>query len=92
MSVPPLYLDNNAAAPLREAALIAMREAMGPPANPSSIHWFGRAARLLIDDARTAVAGIAGCQASDVIFTSGGTEANNLVLGQYDYIITTQKS
>ena len=90
MSVPLLYLDNNATAPLREAALIAMREVMGPPANPSSVHGFGRAARLKVEDARLAVAGLAGCQARDVVFTSGGTEANNLVLSQYRHIITTR--
>ena len=90
MSVPPLYLDNNATAPLREAAMNAMQEAMGPPANPSSVHGFGRAARLRVEDARMAVAGLAGCRASDVVFTSGGTEANNLVLSQYRHIITTK--
>ena len=89
MSVLPLYLDNNATAPLREAAINAMREAMGPPSNPSSVHGFGRAARLRVEDARMAVAGLAGCRASDVVFTSGGTEANNLVLGHYRHIITS---
>ena len=89
-SVPPLYLDYNATAPLREAAIFAMQEAMGPPANPSSIHAFGRAARLKVQDARMAVARLAGCHASDVVFTSGGTEANNLVLSHYHHIITTQ--
>ncbi|MGB1867047.1 MAG: aminotransferase class V-fold PLP-dependent enzyme, partial [Candidatus Puniceispirillaceae bacterium] len=90
MSVPPLYLDNNATAPLREAAMNAMHEAMGPPANPSSVHGFGRAARLRVEDARMAVAGLAGCRASDVVFTSGGTEANNLVLSHYRHIITSK--
>ena len=90
MSVPPLYLDNNATAPLRKAAIIAMQEAMGPPANPSSVHGFGRLARLKVEDARMAVARLAGCEASNVVFTSGGTEANNLVLSQYHHIITTQ--
>ena len=90
ISEPLLYLDNNATAPLREATMIAMQEAMGPPANPSSVHAFGRAARLKVEDARLAVAALAGCQASDVVFTSGGTEANNLVLSQYQRIITTQ--
>ena len=90
ITVPPLYLDNNATAPLREVAMIAMQEVMGPPANPSSVHAFGRAARLQVEDARMAVAGLAGCRTSDVVFTSGGTEANNLVLSQYQHIITTQ--
>ena len=88
-SAPPLYLDNNATAPLRAAAIAAMQDAMGPPANPSSVHGFGRAARLRVEDARQAVAGLAGCGASEVVFTSGGTEANNLVLSQYAHIITT---
>jgi cysteine desulfurase len=90
MPVPPLYFDNNATTPLREAAIIAMKKAMGPPANPSSVHEFGRAARLQVEDARLAVAGLAGSRASDVVFTSGGTEANNIVLRQYRHIITTK--
>ena len=69
---------------------MAMEKAMGPPANPSSVHKFGRVARLQVEDARQAVAGLAGCGASDVVFTSGGTEANNIVLRQYRHIITTQ--
>ena len=51
-SVPPLYLDNNATAPLREAAMIAMQKNMGPPANLSSVHGFGRAARLQVEEWR----------------------------------------
>jgi cysteine desulfurase len=90
MSVPPHYLDNNATTPLREVAIIAMQEGMGPPANPSSVHGFGRAAKLKVENARIAVAGLAGCQTSDIVFTSGGTEANNLVLGQFRRIITTK--
>ena len=82
-------MDNNATAPLRAAAIAAMQDAMGPPANPSSVHGFGRAARFRVEDARQAVAGLAGCSASEVVFTSGGTEANNLVLSQYAHIITT---
>ena len=89
MSLPPNYLDNNATAPLREAAFIAMQETMGPPANPSSVHGFGRAARLQVEEARMAVAGLAGCRASDVVFTSGGTEANNLVLSVPPYHFNT---
>jgi cysteine desulfurase len=85
----PLYLDNNATTPLRTAAAVAMQDVMGPPANPSSVHGFGRAARLVVEDARLAVAQLAGCRASDVVFTSGGTEANNLVLSQYTTIITS---
>ena len=80
ISAPPLYLDNNATAPLRAAAIAAMQDAMGPPANPSSVHGFGRAARSRVEDARQAVAGLAGCSASEVVFTSGGTESSNLAI------------
>ena len=52
----PIYLDNNATTPLRAAAITAMQNAMGPPANPSSVHGFGRNARLIVETARSAVA------------------------------------
>ena len=84
-----IYLDNNATTPLRVAAINAMRDAMGPPANPSSVHCFGRNARLVVEMSRSAVATLAGCRAPDVVFTSGGTEANNLVMAQYDHVITS---
>ena len=84
-----LYLDNNATAPLRPEAEAAMRDAMGPPANPSSVHGFGRTARLMVEDAREAVAGLAGCDAQDVVFTSGGTESNNLVLMGFQTVVTS---
>ena len=85
----PVYLDNNATAPLRKAAMTEMHAAMGPPANPSSVHSFGRNARLLVESAREAVATLAGCHPANVVFTSGGTESNNLVLAQYDNVITS---
>ena len=85
----PIYLDNNATTPLRAGAVAAMNEAMGPPANPSSVHSFGRNARLIVEKAREAVAMLAGCRSADVVFTSGGTEANNLVLAQYNHVITS---
>jgi len=88
-AVQSLYFDNNATTPLRDSVITAMQAVMGPPANPSSVHGFGRAARLVVEDARLAVAELAGCRASDVVFTSGGTEANNLVLGQFKHVITT---
>ena len=85
----PIYLDNNATAPLRAEAVAAMHRAMGPPANPSSVHSFGRKARLGVEQARESVAVLAGCRPADVVFTSGGTEANNLVLARYDHVITS---
>ena len=84
-----LYRDNNATAPLRSEAAAAMQAAMGPPSNPSSVHGFGRTARLIVENARAEIAILAGCRAADIVFTSGGTEANNLVLSGFDHVITT---
>jgi cysteine desulfurase len=76
-----VYLDWNATTPplpeVVEAMAVAAREAWG---NPSSTHATGRAARAVVEDARQAVADLAGCDPRDVTFTSGGTEANNLAL------------
>ena len=86
---PQLYLDNNATAPLRPEAAAAMQEAMGPPANPSSVHGYGRAARMIVESARAEIAMLAGCRPADLVFTSGGTEANNLALSMFDTVITS---
>ena len=85
----PIYLDNNATAPLRAEAVAAIHLAMGPPANPSSVHGFGRRARLLVEDARQSLGLLIGCRAQDVVFTSGGTEANNLALSGFSHVITS---
>jgi cysteine desulfurase len=75
------YLDWNATTPPLPEVLDAMRDAAARAwANPSSIHGDGRAARAVIEDARASVATLAGVDPRDVIFTSGGTEANNLAL------------
>jgi cysteine desulfurase len=74
------YFDWNATAPLREAARQAWLEALAVPGNPSSIHAEGRAARRLVEEAREAVARLAGAARADVVFTSSGTEANALAL------------
>jgi cysteine desulfurase len=75
-----IYLDWNATAPLRREAREAMTAAMDLRGNPSSVHAEGRQARKLVEDARVAVAGAVGALARNVIFTSGGTEANALAL------------
>ncbi|MFN4277364.1 MAG: cysteine desulfurase family protein [Ferrovibrio sp.] len=72
------YLDYNATAPLRPEARAAILEVLGAPANPSSVHRFGRAARALASRARGQVAALVGAEPKRVVFTSGGTEANNL--------------
>ncbi|QDO98304.1 cysteine desulfurase [Ferrovibrio terrae] len=74
------YLDYNATAPLRPEARTALLAALEAPANPSSVHRFGRNARGIADIARGQVADLVRAEARRVVFTSGGTEANNLAL------------
>ena len=75
-----IYLDYNATAPLRPQAREAMLLALDLPGNPSSVHGEGRAARRMIDEARGQVSRALGADPRYVTFTSGGTEAANLVL------------
>ena len=74
------YLDHNATTPLRDAAKLAMARAMEVTGNASSVHGFGRDQRKIIEDARQQVADLAAVSPANVIFTSGGSEANNTVL------------
>lgn len=74
------YLDYNATAPLRPEVREAMVEALALYGNPSSVHAEGRAARAAIETARAKVAALVGAGLEDVVFTSGGTEANALAL------------
>ena len=75
------YLDHNATSPIRPPVLDAMVDALRVGGNPSSVHRAGRAARLHVDAARRQVAALVGVLPSEVVFTSGGTEANNMALG-----------
>src|SRR5437764_4619268 len=75
-----IYLDWNATAPLRPQARAAMFQALDLCGNPSSVHAAGRAARRLIEGAREQVAALVGAEPREVVFTSGGTEANMLAL------------
>ena len=75
-----VYLDWNATAPLRAEARQAMISALQLCGNPSSVHAEGRSARRLVEDARAIVADATGALPRNVIFTSGGTEANALAL------------
>ncbi len=70
------YFDHNASSPLRPEAREAMIGALDLIGNPSSVHAEGRAARALIEDAREQVARLLGAGTAQVVFTSGGTEAN----------------
>ncbi len=80
MSAERIYLDHNATAPVRPAARDAMAAALAAGGNPSSIHAEGRAARSRVEQAREAIAQLCGVRTTEVIFTSGGTEANTLAL------------
>ncbi len=74
------YLDWNATGQLRPEARVAVAAALDVIGNPSSVHGAGRAARSLVETAREQVAALVGVTARDVVFTSGGTEANMLAL------------
>ncbi len=76
----PVYLDYNATAPLKPAVIEAMSAGLAETGNPSSVHRFGRLARRGVEAARDDVAALTGAKASQVVFTSGGTEANNLAI------------
>ncbi len=75
-----VYLDYNASAPVRPEAKAALADALAMAGNASSMHRFGRLARRRLEDAREAVAALVGARAERVVFTSGGTESNNLAL------------
>ena len=76
----PVYLDYNATAPIRPEARDALLRALEAPANPSSVHAAGRAARDLVEKARAQVAALVGVPSGSVTFVSGGTEANALAI------------
>jgi cysteine desulfurase len=76
-----IYMDHNATTPpdpaVVEAVVRALQEDFG---NPSSVHYFGQRAKALLDDARSSVADLVGAEPAEVVFTSGGTEADNLAI------------
>ncbi len=80
LMAPAVYLDYNATTPVRPEAAAAVVDALGLTGNASSVHRFGRLARRKLEDAREAVAALVGAPPERVVFTSGGTEANNLAL------------
>ena len=76
-----IYLDYNASTPLAPSVAAKMREVMEDAyGNPSSLHWAGAPARVHVEHARAQVAELLGCEPAEVVFTSGGSEANNLAL------------
>lgn len=89
-----IYLDNNATTPLLPEVFDAMRPYFGEQfGNASSIHHHGQQTRAAVEDARESVASLLGCRASEIVFTSGGTEADNLAIaglaGAGDHVITS---
>jgi len=76
-----VYLDNNATTPVLPEVMEAMRPYFGEHfGNASSIHHHGQETRAAVERAREAVAALLGCRASEIVFTSGGTEADNLAI------------
>ncbi len=74
------YLDHAASTPLLRAVIDAVTEQMGVVGNPSSLHTAGRAARRVVEESRERLAGVLGARPSEVVFTSGGTESDNLAV------------
>src|SRR3990172_1903404 len=93
-----IYLDFNASTPIAPEAVEAMRPFLTDHyGNPSSLHWAGMPAKDALEKARTQVAGLLGCDPTEVVFTSGGSEANNHAIkgiflanrDRGDHIVTT---
>lgn len=81
LGAPRIYLDFNASTPVAPEVADAMRAVMAEPfGNPSSDHWAGQPAKRALEKARTQVAGLLACKLDEVVFTSGGSEANNHAL------------
>jgi cysteine desulfurase len=98
-SLRPIYLDYNASTPVDPLVMESMRSALEYGyGNPSSTHWAGAPAKSLLEASRRQIADLLGCAPEEVVFTSGGSEANNLALkgvffarrGRPFHIITTQ--
>lgn len=99
MSKQPIYLDYNATTPLDRRVIEVMRPYLDQHfGNPSSSHFYGRVARAAVEKARTQVASVLNCVPEEIVFTGGGTEANNYAIrgvalarrGKGNHIITSQ--
>ena len=75
-----VYLDHAATTPMLPAAVEAMTAHLGDVGNPSSLHASGRAARRVVEESRETIAQAINCRPGEIVFTSGGTEADNLAL------------
>src|SRR5579863_6929597 len=97
--VTPIYFDYNASTPIAPEVMAVMQPFLeGAYGNPSSAHWAGAPAKVALENARGKVAAFLGCTADEIVFTSGGSEANNLALkglffrrgGRASHVITSQ--
>lgn len=80
----PVYLDHAATSPIRPSVLAHYSKALEQVGNPASVHSFGQSSRQILEEAREVIAASIGCDRNEVIFTSGGTESDNLgVKGLY---------
>jgi cysteine desulfurase len=95
----PIYLDFNASTPIAPEVAAAMRPLLEAHyGNPSSLHWAGQPAHAALDAARSEVASLLGCSPEELVFTSGGSEANNLAIkgtffaarGRANHIVTSR--
>src|SRR6187401_1415046 len=76
-----IYFDHNATTPVDPVVVATVTRVLTDSfGNASSVHHFGQQAKAVLDDARSAVAGLIGAEPSEVVFTSGGTEADNFAL------------
>jgi len=75
-----IYLDHNATSPIKADVIEEMTRVMKDGGNPSSVHTVGRHAKAILEDARQDIAQVITCRPQKIIFTSGGTEANNMAL------------
>ncbi|GAB2765440.1 cysteine desulfurase family protein [Nocardioides salsibiostraticola] len=79
-SRPVVYLDHAATTPMHPAAIEAMTRHLGEVGNASSLHMAGRSSRRVVEESRETIASALGCRPGEVVFTSGGTEADNLAV------------
>ncbi|MSZ53374.1 MAG: aminotransferase class V-fold PLP-dependent enzyme [Actinobacteria bacterium] len=76
----PVYLDHAATSPIRPSVLAHYSKALEQVGNPTSVHSFGQSSRQMLEEARELIAASIGCDRNEVIFTSGGTESDNLAV------------
>ena len=76
----PVYLDHAATSPIRPSVLAHYSKALEQVGNPASVHSFGQSSRQMLEEARETIAESIGCDRNEVIFTSGGTESDNLAV------------